>query len=260
MIFPRQDGSERVATDTSTDTHSADRRTVIARATTLALAVLMPTWVTRAEALSLADLTQKDAGAGVKAALEQGADIAVKLLGRENGFWGDERVRIPLPEWISKSERALKLIGRQKDIEDLKLGVNRAAEQAVPQAKKLLSDAVKSISVDDAKKILTGGDNSVTTFFKDKTAKPLNEKFLPVVAGVTDRIGIARQYNQLAGQVESTGLVKLKPEQRKVENHVTAKALDGLYFMIGEQEKKIRQDPIGAGSDILRRVFGSLNK
>ena len=150
------------------------------------------------------------------------------------------------------------MIGKGRDIDDLKLGINRAAEQVVPQAKKLLSDAVESMTVQDAKAILTGGDNAVTNFFKDKTAKLLNDKFLPIVAGVTDRIGLAKQYNALAGQVEQTGLVKLKPEQRKVETHVTAKAVDGLYFMIGEEEKKIRLDPVGAGSDILRRVFGVL--
>ena len=163
-----------------------------------------------------------------------------------------------MPDWISKAERALKMIGKGRDIDDLKLGINRAAEQAVPQAKKLLSDAVKSMTVQDAKAILTGGDNSVTDFFKDKTAKPLNEKFLPIVAGVTNRIGLAKQYNGVAAQIEQTGLVQLKPEQRKVETHVTAKALDGLYFMIGEEEKRIRSDPVAAGSDLLRRVFGSL--
>jgi hypothetical protein len=209
-------------------------------------------------AFTSAELTQKDASAGVKAALERGADIAVQLLGKQDGFWGNDKVRIPLPEWISKAERALKMIGKGRDIDDLKLGINRAAEQAVPQAKKLLSDAVKSMTLQDAKAIVSGGDNSVTTFFKDKTAKPLNDKFLPIVTGVTDRIGLAKQYNSLAGQVEQTGLVKLKPEQRKVETHVTAKALDGLYYMIGEEEKKIRKDPVAAGSDILRRVFGAV--
>jgi hypothetical protein len=209
-------------------------------------------------AFTLADLTQKDASAGVKAALERGADIAVQLLGKQDGFWGNDKVRIPLPDWISRAERALKMIGKGRDIDDMKLGINRAAEQAAPQAKKLLSDAVKSMTVQDAKAIVSGGDNSVTDFFKEKTAKPLNDKFLPIVTGVTDRIGLAKQYNSLAGKVEQTGLVKLKPEQRKVETHVTAKALDGLYYMIGEEEKKIRKDPVAAGSDILRRVFGAV--
>ena len=123
-----------------------------------------------------------------------------------------------------------------------------------------MTDAVKAMTVQDAKAILTGGDNSVTLFFKDKTQSPLTEKFLPIVTQVTNKIGLAKQYNDVAGQVEKTGLVKIKPEQRRVETHVTAKALDGLYYMIGEEEKKIRQDPVGAGSDILRRVFGAVKR
>jgi hypothetical protein len=240
------------------ETVDAMRRESLVAITMAAAALLVGTRAGQSHAVSLADLTQKDASAGVKAALERGADIAVQLLGKQDGFWGNDKVRIPLPDWISKAERALKMIGKGRDIDDLKLGVNRAAEQAVPQAKKLLSDAVKSMTVQDAKAILTGGDNSVTDFFKDKTAKPLNEKFLPIVAGVTNRIGLAKQYNGVAAQIEQTGLVQLKPEQRKVETHVTAKALDGLYYMIGEEEKKIRKDPVAAGSDILRRVFGAV--
>ena len=207
---------------------------------------------------SIADLSQKDADSGVKAALERGAQIAVELLGKENGFWGNDKVRIPLPDWIQKAEMAIKFMGRGKDVEALKLGVNRAAESAVPQAKTLLVSAAKSMSMEDAKSILTGGENSVTRFFQDKTQMPLNEKFLPIVTTVTSRIGLATQYNALAEQVQKTGFVKLKPEQAKVETHVTAKALDGLYYMIGEEEKKIRSDPVGTGSDILKKVFGAV--
>ena len=148
------------------------------------------------------------------------------------------------------------MMGRGKAIDQLKLGVNRAAEQAVPEAKILLVNAVKSMTVEDAKGILPGGDNSVTQFFKGKTEKPIGEKFLPIVTKVTDRIGLAKQNNQLAGQGEKLGLIK--GDQAKVERHVTAKALDGLYFMIDEEEKKIRQDPIGTGSDILKKVFGAI--
>jgi hypothetical protein len=223
-----------------------------------AVLVAMPSGRVWASGFSLADLSQKDASAGVKSALERGAQIAVELLGKENGFWGNDRVRIPLPDWIQKAERAIKFMGRGKDIDDLKIGVNRAAESAVPQAKTLLVGAVKSMSVQDAKSILTGGDNSVTRFFQDKTQAPLNEKFLPIVTQVTNRIGLATQYNGLADQVQKTGLIKLKPEQARVETHVTAKALDGLYFMIGEEEKKIRTDPVGTGSDILKKVFGAV--
>jgi Protein of unknown function (DUF4197) len=207
-------------------------------------------------ALSLADISQKDASIGLKTALEKGANVAVSLLGKTDGFWGNEAVRIPLPEWLIKAETALRFMGKGKDIDALKLGVNRAAEQAVPQAKTLLVGAVKSMSVDDAKGILTGGDNAVTQFFKGKTEKPIGDKFLPIVTKVTDRIGLAREYNRIAGQGLQMGLVK--PEQARVERHVTTKALDGLYYMIGEEEKKIRQDPVGTGSAILQKVFGAI--
>ncbi len=211
----------------------------------------------RALALSLADLSDKDASAGLKGALERGAEIAVSLLGKKDGFWGDERVRIPLPDWMRKVEKAIKVLGKSKDIEQMKEGVNRAAEQAVPQAKVLLAAAVKSMSVDDARKILAGGDNSVTQFFQEKTQAALAQKFLPVVTSVTNRIGLAQQYNQLAAQVQQTGLIALSPDQTRVESHVTKKALDGLYFMIGEEESKIRKDPAAAGSEIIKRVFGA---
>jgi Protein of unknown function (DUF4197) len=240
--------------------HGLIRFTMLTAIATLNAAGLSVGFSGRAYAFSLSDLSQADASSGVKTALEKGAEVAVSLLGKQDGFWGNDLVRIPLPDWIQKTERAIKLIGRGGDIDALKLGVNRAAEQAVPESKALLVGAVKSMSVDDAKGILTGGNDSATQFFKGKTSSPLGEKFLPIVTGVTDRIGLARQYNELAGRVQKTGLIQLKPEQSTVERHVTTKALDGLYFMIGEQEKKIRQDPVGTGSDILQRVFGSLKR
>jgi Protein of unknown function (DUF4197) len=226
-----------------------------------AAATLASAGVSRfAHAFSIADLSQADASSGVKTALEKGAEVAVSLLGKQDGFWGNDLVRIALPDWIQKGERVIKLLGRGGDIDALKLGVNRAAEQAVPQAKDLLVGAVRSMSVQDAKGILTGGDDSATQFFKTKTQSPLSEKFLPIVSGVTNRIGLAQQYNEFAARIQKTGMIQVKPEQATVERHVTNKALDGLYFMIGEQEKKIRQDPVGTGSDLLQRVFGAVRR
>lgn len=234
---------------------NSERRCLISIALATAAAMVLPR---AAFAFSIVDLSDKDADVGVKAALERGATVAVSLLGKQDGFWANERVRIPLPDWIQKFERAIKLLGKSKDIDAMKLGVNRAAEQAVPQAKVLLIAAVKAMSVQDAKAILTGGDNSVTQFFQNKTQAALEQRFLPIVTGVTSRIGLAQQYNALAQQVQQTGLVKLSPEQQRVESHVTRKALDGLYFMIGEEESKIRKDPLGTGSDILKKVFGAV--
>jgi hypothetical protein len=134
--------------------------------------------------------------------------------------------------------------------------MNRAAEAAVPEAKQLLVDAVRKMSVQDAKKILTGGDTAGTEYFKRSTQTQLQSRFLPIVKKATDRVGLAQQYNSLAGQGARLGLVK--QDQATIEGYVTQKALDGLYFMIGEQEKAFRHDPIGASSDIVRKVFGAL--
>ena len=208
-------------------------------------------------AQSLDQLTGRDATAGLKAALDKGAAAAVSSLGRIDGFWANPKVRIPLPQTLERARGALKLMGKGDEVDALELAVNRAAEQAVPQAKTLLTDAVKSMSVGDAKQILRGGDDSVTQFFKAKTATQLSDRFLPIVRKVTERSGLAQQYNALAGQGAALGLVK--PEQASVERYVTQKALDGLYTMIAEEEKKIRANPVAAGSDIIRRVFGALN-
>jgi hypothetical protein len=203
----------------------------------------------------LAQLTQKDASAGLKAALERGAQAAVELLGKTDGFWGNERVRIPLPDWLHKAEGALRLMGRKQEVDDLHVACNRAAEQAVPEARKLLVGAVRSMSVQDAKKVLTGGDNSATQYFQEKTRTPLNGRFLPIVTQVTKKIGLAQQYDGLAAKAQSLGLVK---EDASIEHHVTSRALDGLYLMIGDEEKKIRADPAGTGSALLKKVFGAL--
>jgi hypothetical protein len=207
-------------------------------------------------AQSLDQLSGRDATAGLKAALDKGAAVAVASLGRTDGFWANPKVRIPLPQTLERARGALRLMGKGGELDTLELAINRAAEQAVPQAKTLLAGAVKSMSVDDAKQILRGGDDSVTHFFKSKTSTQLSEQFLPIVRRVTDRSGLAQQYNSLASQGAAFGLIK--PEQATVERYVTQKALDGLYTMIAEEEKKIRANPVAAGSEIIRRVFGAL--
>jgi hypothetical protein len=232
----------------------AQRRATLAM---LAMAAAVPgLLIWRRAHAQLAALSDSDASAGLKGALEAGATAAVQMLGRTDGFWGNDKLRIPLPDWLRRSEKALKFAGYGKDIDALKLGVNRAAEQAVPQAKTLLVDAVKTMSVTDAKAILTGGDDSVTKFFASKTRAPLTERFLPIVKQTTEKIGLAQQYNGLVDQAGKLGLGGSSVV--RVENHVTDKALDGLYFMIGEEERKIRSNPIGASSAIVRRVFGAL--
>ena len=207
-------------------------------------------------AQSLEQFSARDATAGLKAALDTGVAAAVASLGRTDGFFANPTVKIPLPEHLQRARTALRFMGKGDEVDALELAVNRAAEKAVPQAKALLVSAVKSMSVDDAKEILRGGDDSVTQFFKTETAPQLFERFLPVVRGVTEKNGLARQYNALAGQGSRLGLITA--EQASIERYVTQKALDGLYTMIAEEEKKIRANPLAAGSDIVRRVFGAL--
>jgi len=186
---------------------------------------------------------------------KQLAELTAKM--EADGFWNNPKVRIPLPENLARAKSVLNLIGRSREVDDLERGVNRAAEEAVPHAKPLLTGAVKSMTVADAKGVLRGGDDSVTQFFKAKTAKQLTERFLPIVSKVTARSGLAQQYNSLAGQAAQFGLVKA--DEATVERYVTQKALDGLFTMIAEEERKIRANPIAAGSDLIRKVFGALN-
>lgn len=220
-----------------------------------AAVVTIPCLVAMAQARAFA-LTEADALAGVRVALEKGAASAVALLGRTDGFLGNPLVRIPLPPVLEDAQQMLRLVGQQKRMDELVTSMNRAAEAAVPQAKTLLVSAVKNMSVEDARKLVTGGDTSVTDFFATKTREPLGVKFLPIVKRATEKVKLADQYNALAGKAAGFGL--LKQEDANVQVYVTTKALDGLYLMIGEEERKIRDDPAAAGSAILKKVFGSL--
>ena len=207
-------------------------------------------------ALSLADLSNKDATTGVKAALEKGATVAVAKLGVENGFLNNDKVKIGLPASVEKAMPLLRMTGQGKKIDELQVSMNHAAESAVALAKPLLLDAVKSMSVSDAKNILTGGETSVTDFFRQKTATPLSAQFLPVVKKITDGNGLSSQYNAVMGKASGSGLVS--KDDASVETYVTQRALNGLYTIIADEEKAIRADPIGTGSAILGKVFGAI--
>ena len=230
------------------------RQFTLTGAGTLGALILLAT--TQARALSLPGLSNADASSGVKAALEQGAIAAVALLGQSGGFLNNPSVRIPLPGYLDDAAQMMKRFGQGKRIEELETSLNRAAEAAVPMGKDLLIGAVQSMSVTDAKNILTGGDTSVTQFFSSKTRAPLGEKFLPVVTQATSQVGLAQQYNAFAGKAVGFGLVK--KEDARIEDYVTGKTLDGLFTVIGEEERKLRQNPAAAGSALLQKVFGAL--
>ena len=203
-----------------------------------------------------AGLTEGDAALGVRAALERGANVAVALLGRQGGFLDNPKVRIPLPGFLDDAAKLLKFTGQQQRVDELVTAMNRAAEAAMPQARTLLVNAVKAMSVEDARKILTEGDDSVTRFFVSKTRAPLAERFLPIVTKATEKVALADKYNRVAGKVAALGVVS--QDDANIQRYVTGKALDGLYLVIGEEERKIRKDPLGTGSAILKKVFGSL--
>jgi hypothetical protein len=206
----------------------------------------------------LESVTNQDAASGLKAALEKGAGAAVDLLGKTDGFFGNGAVKIPLPDSLKKYEKLMRSVGMGKYADELELAMNRAAEAAVPEAKKLFSDSIRKMSVQDAKGILTGGQTSGTEYFKRSTTDQLKEKFLPIVKKATAKVKLAEKYNQYAQKGVKFGLVK--KEQANLDDYVTQKALDGLFFMVAEEEKKIRQDPVRAGSDIIKKVFGALKK
>ena len=171
-------------------------------------------------------------------------------------FFGNDKVRIPLPGYLSDVSGLLKNLGQGKRLDELTLSLNRAAEAAIPMGKTLLIDAVKNMSVSDAKNILSGGDTSVTAFFANKTRAPLGITFLPIVTKATEKVGLLTKYNEFAGKAAGFGLVK--KEDANIQQYVTGKSLDGLYLIIGEEEKKIRRDPVGTGSAILQKVFGAM--
>ena len=210
-----------------------------------------------AQALTLDDLSNADATKGLKAALEKGALSAVGLLGAKDGFLGNERVRIPLPGYLNDAAQLLRTFGQGAKVDELLTAMNRAAEAAVPQSKELLLKAVQSMSVTDAKTILGGGNTAVTDFFAGKTRPALATKFLPIVTQATSKVGLADKYNDVAGKASELGMVK--KEDANIQQYVTGKTLDGLFFMISEEEKKIRQNPVGYGSAILSKVFGALH-
>jgi Protein of unknown function (DUF4197) len=209
-------------------------------------------------AAQLENITNREAISALRTAVEKGSRAAVDQLGKENGFFGDTRVKIPLPPSLQRAERNLRRFGMGKYADELVLTMNRAAEAAVPEAKQLFVDSVKKMSVQDAKGILTGGETAGTEYFRRTTSEQLRKRFLPIVQKSTQKVGLAQKYNQYAEQGVALGLVEA--DQANLDDYVTRKALDGLYFMVAEEEKKIRQDPVGTASSILRKVFGALTK
>lgn len=201
-----------------------------------------------------AGLSEGDASSGIRAALERGAAVAIDGLGRKDGFLGNSAVRIELPGYLKDGANLLKMTGQGKQVDELVTAMNRAAEAAVPAAKPLLLSAIKSMSVEDGLRILQGGDDAATQFFAGKTREPLTQKFLPIVTHATERVALADKYNAVAGKAAGLGLIR--SQDANIQQYVTGRALDGLFLMIADEERKIRKDPVGTGSALLKKVFG----
>jgi len=214
--------------------------------------------VSSAWAITLDDISDRDAINGLKQALTSGAQAAVAKLGKQDGFMSDSRIKIPLPPSMKRAEAMMHSIGAGKQADDLVLRMNRAAEAAVPQAKPLLVDAARKMTVQDAKGILTGGPDSATQYFKRATSEPLAQKFKPIVRKAMAKVKLAEAYNEIAASGAKFGLVK--QEDVNLEDYVTRKALDGLFVGIADEEKKIRENPAAAASSIVKKVFGALAK
>ena len=206
----------------------------------------------------VSSLTNSEAGGGLKKALTQGVSKAVASLGATDGFFGNKDVKIPLPNSLKKIEKGMKFMGMGKQSDELILKMNRAAEAAVPEAKTLLLDSVKKMSLADAKAILTGPQDAATQYFKKTTSAQMAEKFLPIVQKATANVQLADSYNKYAEMGSKFGVVK--KEDANINQYVTKKALDGVYYMVAQEEAAIRKDPLGQASSLLKKVFGSIGK
>ena len=200
-------------------------------------------------------LKPEEVNSGIKEALTRGSEAAVAQLGKPDGFMGNTALRIPLPPNLQKAEKIMRTMGMGKQADELTLAINRAAEAAVPEAKAMLVKSVKEMTLEDAKGILTGGETAATDFFRRKTEAPLSTRFSPIVKGVTDRVGLARHYNQYASAAAQFGAID--KSQATIEQYVTQQTLDRLYKVIAEQEKALRANPLQAASALLQTVFGA---
>ena len=206
----------------------------------------------------VSSLSNDEASSGLKEALTQGVSKAVGTLGAADGFFGNKEVKIPLPKSLKKIEKGMKLMGLGKQSDELVLKMNRAAEAAVPEAKALLIGSIKQMTLADAKAILTGPQDAATQYFKKTTSAQMSEKFLPIVTKATENVQLAASYNKYADMGSKFGVVK--KEDANIEQYVTNKALDGVYFMIAKEEAAIRKDPLGQASSLIKKVFGSIGK
>lgn len=191
---------------------------------------------------------------GLKEALATGTDRAVKSVARTDGYYGNQAIRILMPEKIRNVADVLGKIGFQKEVDGFVLSMNRAAEKAAPQAVDYFSAALKDMSFEDAGKILKGGDTAATEYFRSKTGDKIFSAFKPIVSASMNEVGTSRSYKELIQKYEKVPFVPTA--NLDLDNYVTTKSVDGLFQMLGEEEKKIRTNPAARGTELLKKVFG----
>jgi hypothetical protein len=201
-----------------------------------------------------AELSDVKIGSGLKEALKIGTENAVKLTGQADGYFLNQAIKILMPEKLQKVEQGLRLIGYGSQVDEFVLSMNRAAERAAPAAKQIFWDAIGEMTIDDARKILSGHETAATDYFKGKTTNKLTTAFRPVVDKAMNEVGVTRRYKELVGRYEAIPFVK--KETYDIDGYVVTKALDGLFYVVGEEEKKIRKDPAARVTDLLKEVFG----
>ncbi|BCK88431.1 hypothetical protein MIZ01_2235 [Sideroxyarcus emersonii] len=204
----------------------------------------------------LAQFSAQEQTTSLKQALTQGAETAVTNLAKENGYLGNDKVRIPLPDNLQRADHTMRRLGLGKYPDELITSMNRAAEAAVPEARTLLLAAVKNMTVTDAREILLGNDDAATQYFRRNTETALGTRFKPIVTQSMQNVGLARTYDRFAGKGAQLGLVS--QQDANLEDYITRKALDGLFLMMAEQEKEIRAHPLQAAGDLARKVFSAL--
>jgi len=200
------------------------------------------------------ELSEAKIGSGLKEALKVGTENAVKLTGKTDGYFLNEAIKIVMPEKLQKVEKGLRLVGYGPQVDEFVLSMNRAAERAAPAGKQIFWDAIGEMTIADAKKILSGDETAATDYFKGKTTDRLTTAFKPVVDKAMNEVGVTRQYKELVGRYE--GIPFVKKETFDIDGYVVTKALDGLFYTIAEEEKKIRKDPAARVTDLLKEVFG----
>jgi Protein of unknown function (DUF4197) len=204
---------------------------------------------------SAKSVTEADASGGIKEALALGVKRSIARLGKTDGFFGDQLVRIAMPKKVRRLADAARALGANAQVDAFELSLNRAAEKAMPLAADVFADAVRQMTVQDAFAIVRGDSDAGTQFFRRVTEEKLREKFLPVVSRATSEVGVTQRYKELTAK---SAISKLLGDRQDInlDQYVTEKSLDGLYYYIGEEEKSIRKNPLQQGTNLLRRVFG----